>query len=72
MPVESPTRFTMVPARRSSEPTARRRARRILVVLFLSASLSVVAVAVALAKGRTNVDLSPLTPRGAISRMPRP
>ena len=64
MPEESPTRFTMVPARRSSEPTARRRARRILAVLFLAASLSVIAVGVAMVKGNTKADLSTVDPKG--------
>ncbi|MEV0405840.1 hypothetical protein [Actinoallomurus sp. NPDC050550] len=64
MPAESPTRFVMVPARRSNEPTARRRARRILGVLFLAASLSVVAVFFSLAKGRTKPDLSTVDPKG--------
>ncbi|WP_433183109.1 hypothetical protein [Actinoallomurus sp. CA-150999] len=64
MPAESPTRFVMVPARRSNEPTARKRARRILGVLFLAASLSVVAVFFSLAKGRTKPDLSAVDPKG--------
>ncbi|MEU6037478.1 hypothetical protein ABZ801_18925 [Actinomadura sp. NPDC047616] len=64
MPEQSPTRFTMVPARRSSEPTARRRARRILGALFLAAGLSVVATVVALAKGSTKPDLSSVDPQG--------
>jgi hypothetical protein len=54
----------MVPARRSNEPTARKRARRILGALFLAASLGVVAVFVALAKGRTTPDLSAVDPKG--------
>lgn len=64
MPEQSPTRFTMVPARRSTEPTARRRARRILGTLFLASSLSVVAVFVALGKGNATPDLSRIDPRG--------
>ncbi|SNR51022.1 hypothetical protein [Actinomadura mexicana] len=64
MPEQSPTRFTMVPARRSSEPTARRRARRILGALFLAAGLSIVAVFVALSKGSDKPDLSSVTPQG--------
>ncbi|MCO6009157.1 hypothetical protein NE236_29725 [Actinoallomurus purpureus] len=64
MPAESPTRFVMVPARRSNEPTARKRARRVLGALFLAASLSVVAVFFALAKGRTKPDLSTVDPKG--------
>ena len=64
MPEESPTRFTMVPARRSSEPTARRRARRILAALFLAASLSIVAVGVAMAKAKPKTDLSAVDPKG--------
>ncbi|MEO3826347.1 hypothetical protein [Actinomadura sp. B10D3] len=64
MPEQSPTRFTMVPARRSSEPTARRRARRILGALFLSASLSVVAVMMSLAKESAEPDLSSVDPEG--------
>lgn len=64
MPLESPTRFVMVPARRSSEPAGRKRARRILAALFLAATLSVVAVFVALAKGQRGVDLSTVDPKG--------
>ncbi|WP_141578174.1 hypothetical protein [Actinomadura sp. WMMA1423] len=64
MPEQSPTRFTMVPARRSSEPTARRRARRILSALFLAAGLSLVAVVIALAKGSNEPDLSGVDPQG--------
>ncbi|NYD46691.1 hypothetical protein BJY14_002674 [Actinomadura luteofluorescens] len=64
MPEQSPTRFTMVPARRSSEPTARRRARRILIALFLAAALSIVAVFVALTSGSSKPDLSAVTPQG--------
>lgn len=64
MPEISPTRFTMVPARRSSEPTARRRARRILAALFLAATLSVIAVGVSLAKGQANTDYSKVDPKG--------
>lgn len=64
MPEQSPTRFTMVPARRSNEPTARRRARRILSALFLAAALSVAAVLVAMAKGRNEPDLSAVDPKG--------
>ncbi|MEV4005733.1 hypothetical protein [Actinomadura sp. NPDC049753] len=64
MPEQSPTRFTMVPARRSSEPTARRRARRILIALFVAAGLSVVAVFVALTSGSSKPDLSSVTPQG--------
>ncbi|NDU77717.1 hypothetical protein GWI34_34670 [Actinomadura sp. DSM 109109] len=64
MPEQSPTRFTMVPARRSSEPTARRRARRILGALFLAAGLSLVAMVVALARGSEKPDLSGVTPHG--------
>jgi hypothetical protein len=64
MPEQSPTRFTMVPARRSSEPTARRRARRILSALFLAAGLSLVAVVIALAKGSNEPDLSAVDPQG--------
>jgi hypothetical protein len=64
MPAESPTRFVMVPARRSNEPTARKRARRILGALLLAASLSVVAVFFSLAKGRTKPDLSTVDPKG--------
>jgi hypothetical protein len=64
MPEQSPTRFTMVPARRSSEPTARRRARRILVALFVAAGLSIVAVFVALSSGSEKPDLSSVTPQG--------
>ncbi|MBB6400169.1 hypothetical protein BKA00_007083 [Actinomadura coerulea] len=54
----------MVPARRSSEPTARRRARRILIALFLAAALSIVAVFVALTSGSGKPDLSAVTPKG--------
>ncbi|MGI5416817.1 hypothetical protein [Actinomadura luteofluorescens] len=54
----------MVPARRSSEPTARRRARRILIALFLAAALSIVAVFVALTSGSSKPDLSAVTPQG--------
>lgn len=64
MPEQSPTRFTMVPARRSSEPTARRRARRILAVLFLAAGLSIVAVVIAISKGSGETDLSSVNPKG--------
>lgn len=64
MPEQSPTRFTMVPARRSSEPTAHKRARRILGVLFLASGLSAVAIVVALAKGSTTPDLSSVNPQG--------
>ncbi|OLT35463.1 hypothetical protein BJF79_32410 [Actinomadura sp. CNU-125] len=64
MPTESPTRFVMVPARRSSEPTARRRARRILGALFLAASLSIVAVLVSLVGGQDGADPSGTEPRG--------
>src|SRR5262249_36975707 len=64
MPVESPTRFVMVPARRSNEPTARKRARRILGALFLAAGLSVIAVFFAVGKGRPGTDLSPGNPKG--------
>lgn len=64
MPEQSPTRFTMVPARRSSEPTARRRARRILIALFLAAALSIVAVFVALTSGSGKPDLSAVAPQG--------
>ncbi|MBO2465318.1 hypothetical protein [Actinomadura violacea] len=64
MPEQSPTRFTMVPARRSNEPTARRRARRILAALFLASGLSVVAVVIAASKGGTRPDLSAVDPRG--------
>ncbi|MEV5709695.1 hypothetical protein [Actinoallomurus sp. NPDC052274] len=64
MPAESPTRFVMVPARRSNEPTARKRARRILGVLFLAAGLSVVAVFFSLVKGSTKPDLSTVDPKG--------
>lgn len=65
MPEQSPTRFTMVPARRSSEPTARRRARRILGALFLAAGLSVAALVVAIVKGGAPApDLSRVDPKG--------
>src|SRR5690242_24788 len=64
MPLESPTRFVMVPARRSSEPTARRRARRIVAALFLAAGLSLVAGVVALRRGRGKGDLSGIQPQG--------
>ncbi len=64
MPEQSPTRFTMVPARRSDEPTARKRARRILATLFLASGLSVVAVVVALVKGNAEPDLSNVNPQG--------
>lgn len=63
MPEVSPTRFTMVPARRSNEPTARKRARRILAALFLAATLSVIAVGVALAKGQVTPDYSSVDPK---------
>lgn len=64
MPEESPTRFVMVPARRSSEPAGRRRARRILGALFLASGLSIIAIFVALAKGRATPDLSTVDPKG--------
>ncbi|MEV0662585.1 hypothetical protein ACIBI3_22960 [Actinomadura luteofluorescens] len=64
MPEQSPTRFTMVPARRSSEPTARRRARRILGALFLAAGLSIVAVVIAISKGSDKPDLASVNPQG--------
>jgi hypothetical protein len=54
----------MVPARRSSEPTARRRARRIVGVLFLAAGLSIAAVFLSLSGGDTRTDLSAVDPRG--------
>ena len=64
MPEQSPTRFTMVPARRSSEPTAHKRARRILGALFLASGLSAVAIVVALARGSATPDLSGVNPQG--------
>ncbi|MFD0853363.1 hypothetical protein ACFQ07_14070, partial [Actinomadura adrarensis] len=64
MPEQSPTRFTMVPARRSNEPTARRRARRILGALFLATGLSVVAVMASLTRGSSEPNLSSVDPRG--------
>lgn len=64
MPEQSPTRFTMVPARRSSEPTARKRARRVLGMLFLAAGLSVAALVVALARRDGTTDHSSLVPAG--------
>ncbi|MFF5259912.1 hypothetical protein ACFY4C_13270 [Actinomadura viridis] len=64
MPEQSPTRFTMVPARRSDEPTARKRARRVLGALFLASGLSVVAVVIALADGSSEPDLSKVDPKG--------
>ncbi|MBC6458085.1 hypothetical protein [Actinomadura sp. HBU206391] len=64
MSAESPTRFVMVPARRSDEPTARRRARRILGALFLAAGLSAVSVFVALSRGQSEADLSAVDPQG--------
>jgi len=64
MPEPSPTRFTMVPARRSNEPTARRRARRILYVLYLAAALSVAATAISVANGRSGREAPPAEPEG--------
>jgi hypothetical protein len=64
MPEQSPTRFTMVPARRSSEPTARKRARRILGTLFLAAGLSVAALVVALARQGGTSDRASAVPAG--------
>lgn len=64
MPEQSPTRFTMVPARRSSEPTARRRARRIIGALFLASALSVVAVVIALGKRSSGADPAAGDPQG--------
>lgn len=64
MPEQSPTRFTMVPARRSNEPTARKRARRILGALFLASGLSAVALVVSLSRGSTQPDLSGINPQG--------
>jgi hypothetical protein len=65
MPEQSPTRFTMVPARRSSEPTARRRARRIVGTLFLASALSVVAIFLALVnRGAPATNLSSVRPEG--------
>jgi hypothetical protein len=64
MPVDSPTRFVMVPARRSDEPTARKRARRILVALFVAAGLSVVATVLSLGKGHGSSTVSSADPRG--------
>jgi hypothetical protein len=64
MPEQSPTRFTMVPARRSDEPTARGRARRILGALFLATGLSVAALVVALANGGGHTAASSGEPRG--------
>lgn len=64
MPEESPTRFIMVPARRSNEPTARRRARRILGALFLASTLSLIAIVFALARGQGATDFSAVNPQG--------
>lgn len=64
MPEQSPTRFTMVPARRSDEPTARGRARRILGALFLAAGLSVAALIIAVTRNSGHTNLSSVNPKG--------
>lgn len=64
MPQPNTTRFAMVPARRSDQPTAARRARRTLMVLALCAALGVVSFLVTLGRANKPVDLSGVQPHG--------
>jgi hypothetical protein len=62
---ETPTKqFTMVPARRSDEPTATKRARRILRTLWAAAGLSVLAILFSLSRDTEAPDLSTVNPQG--------
>lgn len=64
MPQPNTTRFAMVPARRSDQPTAARRARRTLMVLALCAALGVASFLVTLGRANKPVDLSGVQPQG--------
>lgn len=64
MPKTSPSRFTMIPARRSSEPSAKRRARIIMIGLYLAAFCGILAVVVTMARGTPSIDYSEVNPEG--------
>lgn len=64
MPKQSPSRFTMVPLRRSSEPTATRRARTIMVAAALAALTGPLAIGVSFLGLTQEVDFSEVDPQG--------
>lgn len=64
MPKQSPSRYTMVPLRRSSEPTATRRARMIIAILALVALTGPIAAVVSIMGMNKTVDFSEVDPQG--------
>lgn len=64
MPKQSPSKFTMVPLRRSSEPTATRRARTILTVAAIAALTGPLAIGVSMLGLTKEVDFSEVDPQG--------
>lgn len=64
MPKGSTSRFTVVPARRSDETSAAKRARRILIVLLVACLLSVFSFVLSFRQGGETVDLSSVEPEG--------
>lgn len=64
MPKISPSRFTMVPLRKSSEPTAARRARIIMGCLGVAALMGPTALGVSLVNSNKAVDFSEVDPTG--------
>ena len=64
MPKKSPSRFTMVPLRKSSEPTATRRARIIMGVGLVAAITGPLSLGFTLLNSNTTVDFSQVDPQG--------
>lgn len=64
MPKTSPSRFTMVPLRKSSEPTATRRARILMAGLGIVAITGPVAMGVTLANANKAIDFTEVDPTG--------
>lgn len=64
MPKTSPSRFTMVPLRKSSEPTATRRARIIMALGGVAALAGPIALGAVLLGGNSEVDFSSVDPEG--------
>lgn len=64
MPKHSPSRFTMVPLRKSSEPTATRRARTIMAAAAIAALTGPIALGVTLFGVDRTIDFSEVDPQG--------
>lgn len=64
MPKNSPTKWSLVPARRSNEATATKRARRTIVVLLVAALAGPLSFLLTVARGAPELDLSPIVPEG--------